>query len=63
MLPQNAVLYTTMEPCNERLSGNMTCASRILRINGAINKGYVGIRDPGTFIANNDGQKRPKAQA
>ncbi|XWW95649.1 hypothetical protein V2A60_003615 [Cordyceps javanica] len=58
VLPPNTVLYTTMEPCNERLSGNTTCATRILRLNGAIKTVYVGIREPGTFIANNDGQKR-----
>ncbi len=58
VLPPNTVLYTTMEPCNERLSGSMTCATRILRLNGAIKTVYVGIREPGTFIADNDGQKR-----
>lgn len=58
VLPPNTVLYTTMEPCNERLSGNMTCATRILRLNGAIKTVYVGIKEPSTFIANNDGQER-----
>ncbi|QGJ00226.1 hypothetical protein CEK26_013294 [Fusarium fujikuroi] len=58
---QYTVLYTTMEPCNERLSGNMTCATRILRLKGAIKTVYVGIREPGTFIANNDGQERLEA--
>jgi pyrimidine deaminase RibD-like protein len=61
VLPPNTVLYTTMEPCNERLSGNMTCATRILRLDGAIKTVYVGIREPGTFIANNDGQQRLEA--
>ncbi|SCO01468.1 related to RIB2-DRAP deaminase [Fusarium fujikuroi] len=60
-LPPDTVLYTTMEPCNERLSGNMTCATRILRLKGAIKTVYVGIREPGTFIANNDGQERLEA--
>ena len=27
VLPANTALYTTMEPCNERPSGNMTCAT------------------------------------
>jgi len=58
VLPPNTVLYTTMEPCNERLSGNMTCVTRILRLNGAIKVVYVGIREPGTFIERNDGQRR-----
>ena len=61
VLPSNMVLYTTMEPCNERLSGNMTCTTRILRLEGVIKTVYVGIKEPGTFIANNDGQKRLEA--
>ncbi|KAG5753075.1 hypothetical protein H9Q69_004985 [Fusarium xylarioides] len=61
VLPPDTVLYTTMEPCNERLSGNMTCAARILRLKGAIKAVYVGIREPGTFIANSDGQERLEA--
>jgi pyrimidine deaminase RibD-like protein len=61
VLPPNTVLYTTMEPCNERLSGNMTCVTRILRLNGAIKTVYVGIKEPGTFIEHNDGQERLEA--
>ncbi|OBT68036.1 hypothetical protein VE03_01455 [Pseudogymnoascus sp. 23342-1-I1] len=61
VLPVNTVLYTTMEPCNERLSGNMTCATRILRLKSAIRTVYVGIKEPGTFIARNDGQQRLEA--
>lgn len=58
VLPPNTALYTTMEPCNERLSGNMTCATRILRLGGGVKTVYVGIKEPGTFIAKNDGQVR-----
>ncbi|KAK4455147.1 cytidine deaminase-like protein [Podospora aff. communis PSN243] len=61
VLPANTALYTTMEPCNERLSGNTTCATRILRLKSAIKTVYVGIQEPGTFIAHNDGQKRLEA--
>ena len=61
VLPPNTALYTTMEPCNERLSGNMTCATRILRLKNAIKTVYVGIKEPGTFIAHNDGQERLEA--
>lgn len=50
-----------MEPCDERLSGNMTCVTRILRLNGAIKTVYVGIKEPGTFIEHNDGQERLEA--
>ncbi|KAK4155617.1 hypothetical protein C8A00DRAFT_41803 [Chaetomidium leptoderma] len=58
VLPPNTVLYTTMEPCNERLSGNRTCVERILGLGGAIKTVYVGIREPGTFIKLNEGIKR-----
>ncbi|KAJ5781042.1 hypothetical protein N7457_006202 [Penicillium paradoxum] len=61
VLPANTALYTTMEPCNDRLSGNMTCVTRILRLQGAIKTVYVGIKEPGTFIAENDGQARLEA--
>ncbi|KAK3316083.1 cytidine deaminase-like protein, partial [Apodospora peruviana] len=61
VLPPNTVLYTTMEPCNARLSGNMTCVTRILRLDGAIKTVYVGIKEPGTFIEHNDGQERLEA--
>lgn len=49
VLPTDTSLYTTMEPCNERLSGNMTCVTRILRLKSAIKTVYVGIREPGAF--------------
>ncbi|KAK4185210.1 bifunctional protein RIB2 [Podospora australis] len=58
VLPPNTVLYTTMEPCNERLSGNRTCADRIIELNGAIKVVYVGILEPTTFIRDNQGIKR-----
>lgn len=58
VLPQNTVLYTTMEPCNERLSGSRTCVERILGLNGAIKVVYIGIREPDTFIKRNEGIKR-----
>ena len=58
VLPKNTVLYTTMEPCNKRLSGNRTCVERILRLNGAIKVVYVGITEPGIFVGENVGRKR-----
>ena len=57
VLPKNTVLYTTMEPCNKRLSGNRTCVDRILRLNGAIKVVSVGIQEPEVFIGQNLGQK------
>ncbi len=58
VLPTNTVLYTTMEPCNKRLSGNRTCVERILRLNGAIKVVYVGIKEPEVFVGENVGRKR-----
>ena len=58
VLPNNTVLYTTMEPCNKRLSGNRTCVERILRLNGAIKVVYVGIKEPEVFVGENVGRKR-----
>ena len=55
VLPPNTVLYTTMEPCNLRLSGNTTCVNRILRLKGAIKSVYVGIKEPDVFVGENKG--------
>ena len=52
------VLYTTMEPCNKRLSGNLPCVDRILRLGKAIKTVYVGIMEPETFVGQNMGRKR-----
>ena len=58
VLPLNTILYTTMEPCNERLSGNKTCVERILSLKDKVKKVFVGISEPGTFIGKNEGQRR-----
>jgi len=50
VLPKNTVLYTTMEPCNKRLSGNKPCVDRILRLSGSIKVVYIGIKEPENFI-------------
>ncbi|KAK8137395.1 hypothetical protein PG984_005335 [Apiospora sp. TS-2023a] len=60
-LPKNTVLYTTMEPCNVRLSRNRTCVERILALREMLKTVYIGIREPGTFIADNRGQARLEA--
>lgn len=57
-LPENTVLYTTMEPCNKRLSGNLTCVERILRLGNAIKTVYVGIKEPEKFVGENLGRQR-----
>ena len=62
VLPQNnTVLYTTMEPCNSRLSGNKCCLDRIIELKYAIRTVYVGVEEPGTFIAGNSGRDRLEA--
>ncbi|TVY71557.1 Bifunctional protein RIB2 [Lachnellula suecica] len=50
VLPKNTVLYTTMEPCNKRLSGNKPCMDRILRLKESIKVVYIGIKEPESFI-------------
>ncbi|KAI9650731.1 hypothetical protein NHQ30_000755 [Ciborinia camelliae] len=50
VLPQNLVLYTTMEPCNQRLSGKMPCVERILRLRDCIRVVYCGVKEPENFI-------------
>lgn len=51
-LPEGTVLYTTMEPCTERLSGNIPCCDRVLA-NPQIRSVFVGVMEPSTFIATN----------
>ena len=58
VLPRNTVLYTTMEPCNKRLSGNKACVERVLGLEGAVKTVYVGIKEPEKFVGQNEGRKR-----
>ena len=62
-LPSDTVLYTTMEPCNKRSAGNLTCVERILRVRGedgrvAIRRVLCGVREPEKFVGENEGRKR-----
>lgn len=57
VLPQNLALYTTVEPCSKRLSGNLPCAERILRLAGTIKTVYVGVMEPKKFVADNTGRE------
>ena len=56
------VLYTTMEPCNKRASGNVPCADTILKTkdlsNGGIKAVYVGVQEPEKFVGHNTGRKK-----
>ncbi|WYZ37854.1 hypothetical protein EsH8_II_001360 [Colletotrichum jinshuiense] len=50
------VLYTTMEPCSTRLSGNLPCTERILRLRSFIKSVYVGVQEPERFVKDNIGR-------
>lgn len=50
--PEGSVIYTTMEPCTKRLSGNKPCADRILE-NPSIRTVYVGVKEPAIFVKDN----------
>lgn len=56
VLPPNLVLYTTVEPCSKRLSGNLPCAERILRLAAVIRTVYVGVMEPKEFVIENTGR-------
>jgi pyrimidine deaminase RibD-like protein len=56
----NATLYTTLEPCSLRLSGNTPCVQRIIatrnpcRSVGGIRKVIFGAKEPGTFVKDSE---------
>ena len=54
---QKHVLYTTMEPCNKRASGNMPCTETILE-HGGISVVYVGVKEPEKFVGENVGRAK-----
>ncbi|KAE8451578.1 hypothetical protein EG329_003651 [Mollisiaceae sp. DMI_Dod_QoI] len=58
ILPEYTVLYTTVEPCFKRLSGNLPCVQRILRLGKAIKTVYVGVKEPEKFVGENTGRKQ-----
>jgi len=55
-LPNDTVLYTTMEPCIKRLSGNKPCVDRIVEAE-KIRKVYVGVSEPEKFVEENNGRR------
>jgi pyrimidine deaminase RibD-like protein len=57
ILSSSLVLYTTMEPCSKRLSGNLPCVERILRLKHIIKTVYVGVKEPERFVSENNGRK------
>ena len=62
----DAVLYTSMEPCVERLSGNIPCVERILRVacgdGSGIKRVYTAIGEPETFVKENSGRAKLEAK-
>lgn len=57
-IPKNSDLYTTMEPCSLRLSGNLPCCDRILEYKDSIKNVYVGVLEPDTFVKKNIGLQK-----
>ena len=47
-LLRGAHLYTTLEPCSVRLSGNVPCTNRIIQVK--IGKVYLGVKEPTDFV-------------
>ncbi|KAJ1984488.1 hypothetical protein H4R34_000635 [Dimargaris verticillata] len=47
-LLKQATMYTTMEPCSKRLSGNRTCTARILE--AGIPRVVLGVKEPANFV-------------
>ena len=54
---QKLVLYTTMEPCNKRASGNVPCTETIVKT-GGIKVVYVGVKEPEKFVGENIGRAK-----
>ncbi|KAJ2162538.1 hypothetical protein GGF46_000541 [Coemansia sp. RSA 552] len=46
-LVRGSVLYSTMEPCSFRLSGNKPCSARIIA--AGITQVVIGVKEPATF--------------
>ncbi|KAI9934998.1 hypothetical protein ASPWEDRAFT_44561 [Aspergillus wentii DTO 134E9] len=53
------IMYVTMEPCGQRLSGNAPCAKRLAGTceggRSGISKVYFGVKEPGTFVKESEG--------
>lgn len=52
-VPPGTEIYTTMEPCLLRLSGNLPCVDRILAT--SIKTCFVGVLEPDIFVNDNTG--------
>lgn len=56
---QSARIYTTMEPCSLRLSGNVPCVDRVIELN--FDQVYMGVEEPGDFVVC-EGVKKMRAK-
>ncbi|CAH0480776.1 unnamed protein product [Peronospora belbahrii] len=45
---QKATVYTTMEPCSKRVSGNVSCVQSCLR--AGVTRVVIGVMEPKTFV-------------
>lgn len=61
LLPNNTILYTTLEPCILRLSGAESCVDRISKLRNKIKAVYVGSMEPDTFVVENAGRRKLEA--
>ena len=62
-MPEDTVLFTTMEPCVRRSVGNTACVDRIIRLKRkdgtqAVRMVYVGVGEPETFVGVNEGRRK-----
>ncbi|CCE65611.1 hypothetical protein TPHA_0M00360 [Tetrapisispora phaffii CBS 4417] len=53
VVPEGTSIFTTVEPCSLRLSGNEACLERIINQNGNIRTVFVGTMEPNIFVKNN----------
>ncbi|KAI1211266.1 cytidine deaminase-like protein [Annulohypoxylon truncatum] len=58
VLPEETILYTTVEPCSQRLSGNLPCVDRLLAIGNRIKTVYVGVYEPEKFVSGNSSKQK-----
>ncbi|KAI5956521.1 RIB2 [Candida jiufengensis] len=58
-VPPGTELYTTMEPCSLRLSGNLPCVDRIINLPN-IKSVFVGVVEPDVFVQNNSSYHKLK---
>jgi len=65
IMPDDTVLYTTMEPCDFRLSGNLPCTERVLLTRNTLSTGhkgiqtvYIGVNEPEKFVGENKGRRK-----